>query len=58
MLTDEYFNDLSTYKETIQVFFADGNDYEVINKDKYAQLFLTKKNEQAVVLHPYALSSA
>jgi hypothetical protein len=53
MLTDEYFNNLSAYSEVVQNFFSDGADYEVINRSKYACLFLMKKNEQSVVLHPY-----
>ena len=45
MLTDEYFNNLSTFTETVQSFFSENGDYEVINRGKFACLFLLKKNE-------------
>ena len=51
VLTDEYFNNLATYKDTVQNFFNTASGYEPLNPDCHASVFLIKKNEQRKDLH-------
>lgn len=53
ILTDEYFNNLATYKDTVQNFFAEHNGYLPMNSDCYACVFLMLKNETRTKLHPH-----
>lgn len=54
VLTDEYFNNLSTYKDTIQHFFSDCEGYMPLDKDVFACCYLIRKNNKMVNsdLHP------
>lgn len=51
ILTDEYFNNLATYKDTIQNFFDIQNDYKTLDADVYASVYLMRKNTKLQKLH-------
>lgn len=51
ILTDEYFNNLSTYKDSVQNFFGEQQGYETMNRDKEACVFLLRKDQQRQGLH-------
>ena len=57
-MTDEYFNNLATYKDTVQNFFAEHNGYLPMNSDCYACVFLMLKNETRTKLHAHQYKSA
>lgn len=44
ILTDEYFNNLLTFKDTVQHFYAEGSGYQPLNSKCNACVFLIKKN--------------
>jgi len=51
ILTDEYFNNLASYKDTIQNFFAEKSGYQPLNPQCDACVFLIKKNAYREKLH-------
>lgn len=57
VLTDEYFNVLSTYKDTVQNFFEDAAGYKPLNSDVLACAFLIKKNPEKKFVHMLQLES-
>lgn len=51
VLTDEYLNILSTYKDTVQNFFDEGTGYKPLNSEVYACVFLMQKDSSKKYLH-------
>jgi len=51
VLTDEYFNNLSTYKDFVQNFFSEASGYNHLNLEGQACVFLIRKNEERTTLH-------
>ena len=51
ILTDEYFNNLSTYKDTVQNFYGEASGYQPLNENCEAAVFLLRKNPKRVGLH-------
>ena len=51
IITDEYFNNLSTFKDTIQNFYEEANGYQPLNPNCEACVFLIKKNAARCHLH-------
>lgn len=57
VLTDEYFNNLASYRDTIQNFFSQSQGYQPLNSDIQACVFLLYKNEEKTKLHPLQYES-
>lgn len=57
IVTDEYFNNLSTYKDTVQMFFTKQNGYQPLNPNLEASVFFLRKNTRREGLHPQQLES-
>ena len=57
ILTDEYFNSLSTYKDPIQTFYSQSQGYRPQNPEGNACVFLMKKNAEKTKLHPLQYES-
>lgn len=51
ILTDEYFNNLSTYKDTVQNFYSEASGYQPLNSNVEAAVFLLRKNPTRTGLH-------
>jgi len=51
ILTDEYFNNLAVYKDTVQNFFSAEAAYQPLNPDVEACVFLIIKNPERTTLH-------
>ena len=51
VLTDEYFNNLATYKDTVQNFYAQPSGYKPLNQSCFASVYLIKKNAMQRQLH-------
>ena len=51
ILTDEYFNNLAVYKDTVQNFFSAQAAYQPLNPDVEAAVFLVIKNTDRTTLH-------
>ena len=60
-MTDERFNNLSTYRDTVQSFFSPLNGYDPLNQDDkkniYAVAFLVLKAPTRTKLHKLQLQS-
>jgi hypothetical protein len=56
ILTDEYFNNLAAYDQSVQSFFADPN-FQPLNSDRFACVFLIRKNDRREKLHFLQLES-
>ena len=56
-LTDEYFNVLSTYKDTIQNFFDESTGYQPLNPECVAAVFLVPKRPAKNSIHMLQLGS-
>lgn len=60
VITDEYFNVLSTYKDTVQNFFEEQAGYKPLNSlgnDVFASCFLMKKDSEKRYLHELQIES-
>ena len=57
VLTDEYFNLLSTYKDTIQNFFEESAGYQPLNSQVHACVFLMRKKPDKKCIHMLQLES-
>lgn len=56
-LADEYFNVLTTYKDTIMNFFDDSVGYKPLNPDCVASVFLVQKRPTKSSIHLLQLES-
>lgn len=52
VLTDEYFNNLSAYRDPIQKFYSLSQGYRPLNSEAQAQVFLMRRVEDKTKLHP------
>ena len=56
-LTDEYFNVLTTYKDTVMNFFEEQVGYKPLNKECAASVFLVTKRPTKNSIHMLQMES-
>ena len=57
MVTDEYFNVMSTYKDTVQNFFEESAAYQPLNDKVLASVFLMKVDSEKRYIHELQMES-